>query len=131
MDELVLRFKNFLGDVPVQEETFTEQYYSKEMKKLRDFVVQIKNLNIEPSATDMKLLEEMAMVMKSRMPKFKPKYPGFHTYWKKDLVAQEYIQYLPKVFNHEKYVAIWTNPNGRKYPLCLSPIHENSAPFTF
>ena len=55
--------------------------------------------------------------MKSRMPIFTPKYPGFQKYGRQDLQAQAYIQYLPKVFSHEKYVAIWTTPHGRKCPL--------------
>ena len=66
----------------------------------------------------MELLEEMARDMTSRMPIFMPKYPGFHKYDKQDLNGQAYIKYLPEMFNHERYVAIWTTPNGRKCPLC-------------
>ena len=62
----------------------------------------------------MALLEEMAKDMTKRMPLFKPKYPGFHRYDEKDLMAQDYIQYLPEPYKQGNYVAIRTNPNGRK-----------------
>ena len=114
--ELAERLKRFLDNVAVQNETITD--YTFEMNKLKKVVVQIKNLNSEPLPTDMTLLEKMAKDLTRRMPLFKPKYPGFHRYGKPDLVAQDYIQYLPEMFT-DKYVAIWTNPNGRnrKCPL--------------
>ena len=112
--ELYQRLKLFLRNAPDPVKEFA---YSSEMAKLRDVVVQIKNRNTKPSVTDMLLLVEKAKEMKSRMPIFTPKYPGFQKYGRQDLQAQAYIQYLPKVFSHEKYDAIWTNPNGRKYPL--------------
>ena len=111
-NELYQRLKLFLRNVPVKEFA-----YSSEMAKLRNVVLQIKNRNTKPSVTDMLLLEEMANEMKSRMPIFTPKYPGFQKYGRQDLQAQAYIQYLPKVFSHERYVAIWTTPNGRKCSL--------------
>ena len=62
----------------------------------------------------------MANDMTSRMPKFMPNHPGFHRYNKEDRIAQDYLKYVPKIFKPEKYIAIWTNPNGRKYPLCYT-----------
>ena len=92
--------------------------YRYEMNLLKNVVEKIKNQNSVPSAEDFTLLEEIANDVTIRMPIFMPKYPGFHEYAQKDLVSQEYIQYLPEIFDQEKYVAIWTNPNGRKCPLC-------------
>ena len=86
--------------------------YTFEMNKLTKVVVQINNLNSE-----MAMLEEIAKDMAKRMPIFMPKFPSFHTYGEQDLVAQDYIQYLPKIFQQEKYVAILTTPNGRKCTL--------------
>ena len=120
--ELVDKFKKFLENVPVDESTLKDSSmpsfpfdYKYEIIKLRDVVQKIKNQNDQP--TDMILLEEMAEDMTSRMPIFMPKYPGFHNYDELDLNAQDYIQYLPNDFKHEKYAAIWTTPNGRKCPL--------------
>ena len=121
--ELVYKFKKFLENVPVDESTLKDSSmpsfpfdYKYEIIKLRDVVQKIKNQNDQP--TDMILLEEMAEDMTSRMPIFMPKYPGFHKYHNQDLNAQAYIKYLPEMFNNERYVAIWTTPNGRKCPLC-------------
>ena len=86
------------------------------MEKLKHVVEQIRNRTVEPSTEDMTLLEEMARELDSRLPIFRPNNPGFHRYGQLDLLAQEYIQYLPEIFNHERYVAIWTNPNGKKCP---------------
>ena len=90
--------------------------YKYEMNQLKTVVEKIKNQNSEPSATDMILLQQKAKDLIRRMPIFVPKYPGFHQYRQKDSIAQAYIKYLPKEFHHEKFVAIRTNPNGRKCP---------------
>ena len=116
------KFRLFLEKIPVREKTTTEPIlsasfdYTREMNRLKDVVLRIKNQNSETSDLDMKLLEESAKEIMTRMPKFMPKYPGFHQYRQKDSIAQAYIKYLPKEFHHEKFVAIRTNPNGRKCP---------------
>jgi hypothetical protein len=114
--ELLEKFRLFLEKITTEPKLSASFDYRHEMNMLKDIVVRIKNQNFETSDSDMKLLEESAKEIMSRMPMFMPKYPGFHQYEQRDLIAQAYIQYLPKEFHREKFVAIRTNPNGRKCP---------------